>query len=225
MATSARSSAWRALDPADVPVARRIAVRLVGPARRRSLHSALLGFGAVLLVSCATNGLPPPPQTSAARVPPNRTEAAPAPGATARPPRKPAAPSPAENPVLAPDETGSGLTGPKSKGAAGSPTPLGDVAELSTSPAPPSPTPSQPELIGLDESGATRLFGPATDKSEQPPATVWHYKSANCELDLFFYLDLRSGRMRTLHYSLKSESGETKRSQDCLRSLSAAREH
>jgi hypothetical protein len=27
---------------------------------------------------------------------------------------------------------------------------------------------------------------------------VWRYKNATCELDLFFYLDLRSNRLRTL---------------------------
>src|SRR5262249_59100068 len=65
----------------------------------------------------------------------------------------------------------------------------------------------------------------ASDREiEQPPATVWHYKSPRCELDLFFYLDLRSGRMRTLHYTLKGEGADATRRQDCLRSLSASRE-
>jgi hypothetical protein len=61
------------------------------------------------------------------------------------------------------------------------------------------------------------------EKLEQPPATVWRYKTASCELDLFFYLDLRSGRMRTLHYSFRGESAEGARRQECLRSLIASR--
>jgi hypothetical protein len=75
------------------------------------------------------------------------------------------------------------------------------------------------ELIGLDQSTATRLFGPAAERSERPPATVWRYKNASCELDLFFYLDLRSGRMRTLHYALKGDGGDAAKRQDCLKSL------
>jgi uncharacterized protein YndB with AHSA1/START domain len=58
---------------------------------------------------------------------------------------------------------------------------------------------------------------------DEPPATVWRYKTASCELDLFFYLDLRSGRMRTLHYSFRGESAEETRRQECLRSLTASR--
>ena len=61
------------------------------------------------------------------------------------------------------------------------------------------------------------------EKSEQPPATVWHYKSANCELDLFFYLDLHSGRMRTLHSTFKGDAADTARRQNCLSELVAAR--
>lgn len=79
------------------------------------------------------------------------------------------------------------------------------------------------QLIGLDEPAATRLFGAAAERSEEPPATVWRYKSGNCELDLFFYLDLRSGRMRTLHYALKDGAGDAAQRQNCLRSLIASR--
>jgi len=79
------------------------------------------------------------------------------------------------------------------------------------------------ELIGLDQSAATRLFGPATERSDRPPATVWRYKNAACELDLFFYLDLRSGQMRTLHYAVTAGGNDTAARQDCLKSLFAQR--
>jgi hypothetical protein len=85
------------------------------------------------------------------------------------------------------------------------------------------PLPQTSELIGLDQPTATRLFGPATERSEAPPATVWRYKSPTCELDLFFYLDLHSGRMRTLHYKFKGDGADTARRKDCLQSLLAAR--
>jgi hypothetical protein len=97
------------------------------------------------------------------------------------------------------------------------------VAALSTSPGRPGAIASQPELIGLDQSATMRLLGPATEKSDEPPATVWRYKTASCELDLFFYLDLRSGRMRTLHYSFKGEGAEVARRPECWRSLVSSR--
>jgi hypothetical protein len=202
-------------------------MRPLGNVPPRLLFGAiLLALGAGLLSSCATNE-PPPLQNSEARTPARRAEAPPPPSSAApRPARKPAVHAPDIAPGPAPDEiaSASASTGPRpAQDAAHASSPPDDVTELSTSPGPPSPAPSRAELIGLDESAATRLFGAATEKSEQPPATVWHYKSANCELDLFFYLDLRSGRMRTLHYRLKGESAETSRRQDCLRSLVASR--
>jgi hypothetical protein len=118
------------------------------------------------------------------------------------------------------------MAGPKpTEGAAGpdSASPSSELAALSTSPARQGQIPSQAELIGLDQSGAVRLLGPATEKSDEPPATVWRYKTGSCELDLFFYLDLRSGTMRTLHYSFKGEGAEVARRQECWRSLIAVR--
>jgi hypothetical protein len=82
------------------------------------------------------------------------------------------------------------------------------------------PVPSASQLIGLDQPATTKIFGTATEKSEAPPATIWRYRSPSCELDLFFYLDLRSGKMRTLHYAFKGDQGDRG---DCLRSLVVAR--
>jgi hypothetical protein len=86
------------------------------------------------------------------------------------------------------------------------------------------PTPPQArELIGLDEPAATRLLGEATEQSDKPPAKIWRYKTASCELDLYFYLDLRSGRMRTLHYVFKGDATDAGKRQNCLSELVAAR--
>jgi hypothetical protein len=82
-------------------------------------------------------------------------------------------------------------------------------------------SPQVQELIGLDQPAATRLFGTAAERSEEPPATIWRYKTAYCELDLFFYLDLRSGRMRTLHYAFKGDATDAARRRNCLRDLAA----
>ena len=111
--------------------------------------------------------------------------------------------------------------------AAASPDPQADwLQRLGGMPAPSRAVVSAPqasELVGLDQPAATRLFGAAAERSEEPPATVWRYKTASCELDLFFYLDLRSGRMRTLSYTFKGDAADADRRQDCLRSLFAAR--
>jgi hypothetical protein len=85
------------------------------------------------------------------------------------------------------------------------------------------PPPQAKELIGLDQQAAIRMLGPAAERTEEPPATVWRYKTATCELDLFFYLDLRSGRMRTLHYTFKGDTIDSARRQNCLSELVAAR--
>ena len=117
------------------------------------------------------------------------------------------------------------MAAPKPSGSAPAQEPSSqapDAEAVWTSPGPAgSPPPQTSELIGLDQPAAARLFGPAAERSEEPPATVWRYKNATCELDLFFYLDLRSGRMRTLHYAFKG--GNTAGKQDCLRSLLATR--
>jgi hypothetical protein len=83
---------------------------------------------------------------------------------------------------------------------------------------------SQPsELVGLDQPEVTRVLGAAAEQFERPPAMVWRYKNATCELDLFFYLDLRSNRLRTLHYAVNGNGGNPARRQDCLESLRVAR--
>jgi hypothetical protein len=93
----------------------------------------------------------------------------------------------------------------------------------SNAPATHSSLPKASELIGLDQPEATRLLGAAAEQFERPPAMVWRYKNATCELDLFFYLDLRSNRLRTLHYAVKGDGGDPARRKDCLESLRVAR--
>jgi hypothetical protein len=83
-----------------------------------------------------------------------------------------------------------------------------------------SAAPQTSELIGLDQPGVTRLLGAAAEQFEHPPAMVWRYKNTACELDLYFYLDLRSNQMRTLHYEVKGN--DPAKRQDCLGSLRVA---
>jgi hypothetical protein len=105
----------------------------------------------------------------------------------------------------------------------GGPAPEDAAAAAAASPPSDAPTPDFPakssELIGLDQATATRMFGSATAKAEKAPATVWRWRSGTCELDLYFYLDLRNGQMRSLHYVFK---GDATGQQDCLKSLAIA---
>jgi hypothetical protein len=80
--------------------------------------------------------------------------------------------------------------------------------------------PPSTDLIGLDPQRTRALLGPAAQTiNNQSPATVWHYKSGRCELDLSFYMEMRSGQMRTLHYDFKGEAASPEQRQACLRSI------
>ena len=79
--------------------------------------------------------------------------------------------------------------------------------------------PSSADLVGLDQQRAVALLGPATETDARSPATVWHYKSGRCELDLAFYMEMRSGRMRSLHYDFKGEAANPEQRRACLKSI------
>ena len=81
---------------------------------------------------------------------------------------------------------------------------------------------SPAELVGLDEQQTTELLGPATTTESRAPASVWHYKYSRCELDLVFYMEMRTGLMRTLHYDFKNGDG-TAAQQACLTAILQAR--
>ena len=101
--------------------------------------------------------------------------------------------------------------------------PAASAASSTYAPATNSPSHQSRGLVGLDQPEVTRVLGAATEQFGQPPAMVWRYKNATCELDLFFYLDLHSNRMRTLHYAVKGDGGDPARRQDCVESLRVAR--
>ena len=199
--------------------------RGIGWRRRRDLliYPALISLGVSVLAACTGQWPYSPPQTSAVR-----PLAWLSPPPSARPTRKPKPPLATDAPVpdaggevLARTEPAPAMAAP---GATSAFPPPGSAAPSPPdAPATHSSLPRASELIGLNQLGATRLLGTAAEQFEQPPAAVWRYKNATCELDLFFYLDLRSNQMRTLHYALKGDGGNTVRRQDCLESLHAAR--
>jgi hypothetical protein len=193
--------------------------------RHLVIYSALISLEASGLAACAGPWPYSPPQTSTVR---QLASVSPPLSAQRRQIRK--ANTPPATGIPAPEVGGEVLA--MTEPAPLTPAPGPASALIPQSPATPSPPhvpattspPSQAsELIGLDQPAATRLLGAATEQFEQPPAMVWRYKNASCELDLFFYLDLRSNQMRTLHYALNGDGGDTSTRQDCLKSLRVAR--
>ena len=228
MVTLARSTAWHDVDrryisPVNIkPRADGVAARAANSRwRRLLLDPALLGLGASMTLSCAEQQPPPPPVTAA--IQPSQQSAPKAPSHVApHPVRKPSPPGVTESPAAegpSPDAGDEALAMIPQEPARPGPGP----AVASPPQAPVASSPQVKELIGLDQPAATRLFGAAVERAEEPPATIWRYKTAACELDLYFYLDLRSGRMRTLHYAFKGDAADSARRQNCLSDLAAAR--
>jgi hypothetical protein len=79
--------------------------------------------------------------------------------------------------------------------------------------------PAAAELVGLDEQRAAELLGPAMNIENRAPSNVWHYQSSGCELELVFYMEMRSGRMRTLHYDFKRGAETAAQRQACLAAI------
>lgn len=159
---------------------------------RRWRRVAGIGL-AMLLAGCATETPPPAPGPFGQYI---RSV-----------PRKPAQPRPAAQ--------------PKDKPATAAPEETAPVE------APEEPQPEQTalavppssDLLGLDPQRTAALLGPATQTLSQSPATVWHYKSGRCELDLSFYMEMKSGQMRTLYYDFKGEAASPEQRQACLKSI------
>ena len=59
-------------------------------------------------------------------------------------------------------------------------------------------------LVGLDQVAVEELVGKPLGIYDEPPATVWSYKSEDCTLDVFFYLDIATHKLRALSYDVKT---------------------
>jgi hypothetical protein len=97
-------------------------------------------------------------------------------------------------------------------------------------PAPPRPRPpaqqQQPELdprrlVGLDRDATLAMLGQPSSVREQPPSTVWTYKTQGCALDIFFFMDLSTRAFRVLSTELSIDSRAADARRNCLRQLQA----
>jgi hypothetical protein len=98
---------------------------------------------------------------------------------------------------------------------------------------PPRPTPKPVELarttpsaklervFGLSLGETRALLGTPYLQREAPPAKVLAYDGKICTLNVFFYLDLDSGRYRALSYEIKGGDGSEPAKQRCLSEIFA----
>jgi hypothetical protein len=101
-------------------------------------------------------------------------------------------------------------------------------------PAPPPPAPAPRErpqapadfdpakLVGLGKDQTLVLLGQPAAVREQPPATVWTYRTRECALDVFFYMDLSTRAFRVLTTEVTSELKSADARRTCLNRLRTA---
>ena len=65
------------------------------------------------------------------------------------------------------------------------------------------------QLIGLEANEVRGLVGKPNEVRDGRPATVWAYRSGSCALEVYFYLDLGSQKLRALAYDLTSAGRTT----------------
>lgn len=99
-------------------------------------------------------------------------------------------------------------------------------------PRPPSPgnvsgeqqEPLDPErLIGLGQEDAENWLGHPSDRTEAAPAQIWHYLGHDCQIDVYFYLDLQSKVMRALHYDVRNNDNNDRGAERCFQQIVAER--
>ena len=78
-------------------------------------------------------------------------------------------------------------------------------------------------LIGLDQAQVAGVLGDPGTRVDAPPATIWRYGGAECEADVYFYLDLQSQTMRALHYEVRNHDLPERSAQRCYDALAGRR--
>lgn len=75
-----------------------------------------------------------------------------------------------------------------------------------TPPAAPLPQPGI-KLVGLSQPETADVLGQPEQESDAAPAKVWRYRSRECVLDVYFYLDVQRNGFYALHYTAYGASG------------------
>ncbi|MBV9521667.1 MAG: hypothetical protein JO010_02665 [Alphaproteobacteria bacterium] len=133
----------------------------------------------------------------------------------------PPAPSPlAEPPPVAEAPSPPPVAEPLPPRPARKPAPPAPMARIApTEPSEPPPPIDPQRVIGLDQAEASQWLGEPGERTEAAPATIWRYTSQDCEVDIYFYLDLQHKVMRALHYEVRSNDIVDQRSERCFQQL------
>ncbi len=160
--------------------------------------------GLLLLAGCAAEPPPPPaPLQQPPPSPPPQAAAAPAALAPAsRPPSREPSP-PLVKPSPSPTET-MHSPGP------GNPAP-GDVAAVRAT-----------SLVGLSMAELEQRLGKPAAAFDRAPAKVWQYRTGECVLDVYFYLDVARNAFHSLHHDAKRDGVQD---EGCIRRIQDARRH
>ncbi|MBI4182584.1 MAG: hypothetical protein HY521_01145 [Proteobacteria bacterium] len=115
-------------------------------------------------------------------------------------------------------------TRPASPGQAAPDKPAAAAAAVGPKPAAiarPAPGLEPQALVGLDPEQAEFILGRPSDVRQEPPATVWTYRSGSCTLDLFFYADIQSRALKSLAFDLKAPATTESARRDCFATIVA----
>ena len=74
-------------------------------------------------------------------------------------------------------------------------------------------------LVGSDEPEVAAVLGEPNWFEDIPPARMWQYASANCVLQLYFFMELSTRDFRVLSYELESGYDGDDAEQQCFSEL------
>jgi len=63
-------------------------------------------------------------------------------------------------------------------------------------------------IVGLDEARTLELLGQPEEVRVEAPATIWTYRRAECQLEIYFYPSLRERRLQSLTYEMGGADDE-----------------
>jgi hypothetical protein len=124
------------------------------------------------------------------------------------------APQPAPEPQQPPDDS--------TTVAATPPAPPPPASPPRERPAAPTVDFDPAKLVGLNKEETLSTLGQPAAVRDQPPATVWTYRTRECALDVFFYMDLATRAFRVLTTEVTSDLKSADARRNCLNRLRSA---
>jgi hypothetical protein len=82
--------------------------------------------------------------------------------------------------------------------------------------------PKAARLVGKSGAELEQLFGPAQFVRAEKAAEMRQYRASTCVLDLFLYLDSKTGAQRVEHAAIRAREGAKPDEAGCLKSLLTA---